>query len=47
MTVWKLHTVRNRNNYNAEFRLAERKDQIYVYERGLMHTPGEGNKVAV
>lgn len=39
--------MRNRNNYNVEFRLAERRSQRYAYGRKLMHTSAEGNKVAV
>lgn len=39
--------MRNRNNYNAESRLAQRIVQRYVYESALIHTSAEGNKVAI
>lgn len=46
MTVWKLHTVRNRNNSNAEFRLAGRRVQKYIYRSSFMHIIAEAITVA-
>lgn len=45
-TAWKLHTARNRSNYNVEFRLAGRRFQRYICGSSIMHITAEGIKAA-